>query len=121
MASIIECHFRENTASGSGGAIYVSMKSELKVYDSQFTLNTAKEGGSIAVFAADSLIENCNFTSDTASIDGGCISLNAADMTVKHSYLSGCGSPEDAEVSFDMEAQLPLLSSTLRLEAVMNK
>ena len=92
MASIVECHFRENSASGSGGAIYVSVKSELKAYHSHFTQNRAKEGGSVAVFTANSVIESCKLTSDTASLEGGCISLNAANMTVKHSQFPGCRS-----------------------------
>ena len=110
MASIIDCHFRANNASGSGGAIYVSVRSKLKVINSQFTLNKAKEGGSIAVFGGDSLIERCNLTSNTASLDGGCISLYAANMTVKHSHFSGCRSQDGNSII--------ITESTLRLEAV---
>ena len=110
MASIIQCHFRANNASGNGGAIYVTKKSELKVYNSQFTLNTAKKGGVIAVLVADSFIESCSLTSDTASLDGGCISLNAANMTVKHSHFSGCRSQDGSSIT--------ITESNLRLEAV---
>ena len=86
------------------------MKSKLKVYNSQFTHNTAKKGGSIAVFVSDSFIESCNLTSDTASLDGGCISLNAANMTVKHSHFSACRSEDARSIS--------ITQSILRLEAV---
>ena len=83
------------------------MKSELKVYDSQFTLNRAKEGYSIAVLAADSFIESCNLTSDTASLGGGCISLKAANMTVKHSHFARCRN--------QYESSITITQSTLRL------
>ena len=86
------------------------MKSELKVYNTQFAQNAAKEGGSIAVFVSDSFIESCNSTSDTASLDGGCISLNAAHMTVKHSHFSGCRSQDGRSII--------ITESNLRLEAV---
>ena len=86
------------------------MKSELKVYNTQFTQNAAKEGGSIAVFAADSFIESCNSTSDTASLYGGCISLNVANITVKHSHFSGCRSQDGRSII--------ITRSTLRLETV---
>ena len=86
------------------------MKSELKVYNTQFTQNAAKEGGSIAVFAADSFIESCNSTSDTASLYGGCISLKVANMTVKHSHFSGCRSQDGRSII--------ITQSTLRLETV---
>ena len=90
------------------------MRSKLKVINSQFTLNKAKEGGSIAVFGADSLIESCNLTSDTASLDGGCISLYAANMTVKHSHFSGCRS-QDARWT---GSSIAITESTIRLDTV---
>ena len=90
------------------------MRSKLKVINSQFTLNTANEGGSIAVFGGDSLIESCNLTSEAASLDGGCISLYAADMTVKHSHFSGCRSQGARWTG----SSIDITESTLRLEAV---
>ena len=106
LARIVDCHFTANNASGRGGAIYVSVKSELKVRNSQFTLNRAKEGGSFAVLGADSFIESSNLTSDTALLGGGCISLKAANMIVKHSHFSGC------------RRSIIITQSTLRLDTV---
>ena len=91
-ANITRCHFRLNHASGEGGAIYVATKSQLRIFDCTFTMNRAKSGGSIAVYMGDSLIESCSFITENASRDGGCIHLNAANVTVKRSNLSGCKS-----------------------------
>ena len=91
------------------------MRSKLKVINSQFTLNKAKEGGSVAVFGGDSLIESCNLTSEAASLRGACIILYAADMTVKHSHFSGCRS---LNPSFMTGSSIAITESTIRLEAV---
>ena len=91
-ANITRCHFGSNYASGDGGAIYVATKSELRVFDSEFTLNAAEKGGSLAAYMSDSLIESCSFTSSNASQEGGCIHLKVANMTMNQSYLSGCES-----------------------------
>ena len=76
-------------------------------------LNTAKSGGSIAFYMSDSLIDSCSFTSSNASRFGGCIYLEAANVTVKHSNLSRCRS-EFRGGSVNVFQQ-----STLRLENVM--
>ena len=89
---ITRCHFTSNYASGDGGAIYVATQSDLRVFDSEFMFNSAKNGGSVAVYMGDSLIESCSFTSGNASRDGGCIHLKAANVTMKQSNLSGCES-----------------------------
>ena len=112
-ANITRCHFRLNHASGEGGAIYVAAKSELRIFDCTFTTNRAENGGSVAVFMGNSLIESCNFITENASEDGGCIHLNAANVTAKRSNLSGCKSGRlgGSVYMFD--------HSTLRLETVM--
>ena len=90
FANISRCQFKTNRASGIGGAIYVFMKSKLKIYNSQFTLNRASSGGSVAVAQGDSFIQSCNFNSDTASNAGGCIAFDAAIGTVTQSDFSDC-------------------------------
>ena len=90
FANITKCYFKGNKASGSGGAIYVTMKSELTVHDSLFTQNTASSGGSVAVVVGECLIESCEFVSNNASETGGCIAFDAANGTVKQSHFSGC-------------------------------
>ena len=90
------------------------MRSKLKVINSQFTQNAAKEGGSIAVFGGDSLIESCNLTSEAASLEGARIFLYAADVTVKHSHFSGYRSQGARWTG----SSIAITESTLRLEAV---
>ena len=86
----------------------MNKESELKVYDSQFTLNSASSGGSLAVVVGDSIVESCNFTSDTASEAGGCILLKAANGTVKQSHFSGCASKSGGAVTATKQATLLL-------------
>ena len=112
-AKITRCRFRLNHVSGDGGAIYAATKSELKLFDSEFMMNRAKNGGSIAVYLGDSLIELCSFITENASRDGGCIHLNAANVTVKQSNLSGCKSGNLGGSVYIFQ------HSTLRLETVM--
>ena len=112
-ANITRCRFRVNHASRDGGAIYVATKTELRLCDSEFTRNRAKNGGSVAVYMAYSLIESCSFTSENASKQGGCFYLNFANVIVKESNLSECKSGSDGGSVFVFE------HSTLRLETVM--
>ena len=112
-ANITRCRFRLNYASGEGGAISVATKSELRVFDSEFMMNRAKNGGSVAGYMGDSLIESCSFITENAYKDGGCIHLNAANVTVKQSNLSGCKSGRWGGSVYVFQ------HSTLRLETVM--
>ena len=112
-ANITRCHFKLNHASGEGGAIYIATKSELRVFVSDFTMNRAKSGGSVAVYMGDSLIKSCSFISDNASEYGGCIHLKTANMTVKQSILSGCRS------GYHGGSMCVFHHSTLRLETVV--
>ena len=110
-ANITRCHFQANKAL-YGGAIYVTTKSELKVYDSQFTMNTAWFGGSLVVVVAESLVESSVFASGNASLAGGCILFKVANGTVKQSHFSGCQSDTGGTVAVTEHA-------TLLLETVM--
>ena len=110
-ANITRCHFIGNKASGDGGAIYVTMKSELNVYDSKFTLNTALSGGSMAVVMSKSLVESCEFASGNASLAGGCILCKASNGTVKQTQFSGCMSESGGVVAV-------IGDGILRLDAV---
>ena len=112
-ANISRCHFRLNHASGEGGAIYVATKSELKVFGSEFMMNRAKNGGSVAVYLGDSLIESCSFITENASENGGCVHVKAANVTVKRSNLSRCKSGNFGGSVYVLQ------HSTLRLETVM--
>ena len=112
-ANITRCHFRLNHAWGEGGAIYVVTKNKLIAFDSEFMMNRAKNGGSIAVYLGDSLIESCNFITENASEDGGCIHSNAANVTVKRSNFSGCKSGRWGGSVYAFQ------HSTLLLETVM--
>ena len=108
FANITRCHFKGNKALGNGGAIYVTMKSEIKLFDSQFTMNTASSGGSVAVFIGDSFLQGCSFTSGNATEAGGCILLKAANGTVKQSYFSGCQSKSGGTIAVTEQAMLLL-------------
>ena len=110
-ANISKCHFSFKHAPGDGGAIYVIMKSELKVFDSEFVENRATNGGSLGAHVSDCLIESSNFTSNYASHYGGCVSLVAANVTIKRSKLSGCEGKVGGSVSIRQH-------STLQLEGV---
>ena len=92
LANITRCHFKSNYAAGDGGAIYVTTQSELKIFDSEFTLNAAKNGGSIAAYTGHSFIEFSSFSSSNASRNGGCIHLKAANIIMKQNQFSGCES-----------------------------
>ena len=113
-ANITRCHFIGNKASGDGGAIYVTMKSELNVYDSEFTMNTASSGGSMAVVMSKSLVESCEFASGNASEAGGCIALQAANGTVKQSQFSRCRSNSGGTVAVTDQSTLLLDVVTIK-------
>ena len=112
-ANITKCHFSSNHAPGDGGAIYVTMKSELRVSHSEFVQNTATNGGSLGVYLGHCVIVSSNFTYNNASNYGGCVSLIAANVTIKRSKLSGCKGKIGGSVSIRQQSSLQLEEVTI--------
>ena len=92
----------------------MTKKSELKLCNSKFTLNRASSGGSVAVVKGHSFIESCNFTSDTASNAGGCITFHAANGIMKQSELSECQSKSRGAVVVTEQGTLLLEAVTIK-------
>ena len=72
---ITNCTFINNVATGPySGAIYIDAMTNIEISNSTFTNNKASNGGAIFIYGSkDSIINECNFTSNTASSDGGAI------------------------------------------------
>ncbi len=98
-----DCDFIENHCEGIGSAgtsstqaaaiLVMSQGASASITDSRFNRNSAKTGGAVSISQADGdvLIENCNFTENTASYEGGAIYNYAADgasLTVKDSTFT---------------------------------
>lgn len=86
--SITSSHFGDNSASSSGGAVYVTWPGLVTVTDSTFVANSAGSGGAIytagsnAVSATDS-----TFDSNVADEDGGAIYAIGGNVNISFSYV----------------------------------
>ena len=86
--NIINNHFTRNVASANGGAIVFTSNTidGLLIAGNCFKNNSAKNGGAIYTDSAV-IIDNCNFTSNTATTQGGGLYLTTdADNT----YIEDC-------------------------------
>jgi CSLREA domain-containing protein len=94
--NINACHFSNNTAAWSGGALFVSGK--LTVIDSGFNNNFASGsvGGGGAIWVAGAInVTNSTFTDNVANAMGGAINNqtpgNTGDSTIADSTFTGNG------------------------------
>ena len=72
---VTDCKFINNTSSGKGGAIQ-NIYGQLFVYNSIFIGNDGVYGGAVSVsFYCPDTYENVIFSSDSISLQGGCIYL----------------------------------------------
>ena len=101
IASLKKCIFKENSAIDKdgtsldmhGGAIYISRKSEVTIFDSDFISNSAlNEGGAIYETGESYLtINGSNFEKNTATMtssNGGAISLHSSRLNVTDSNFN---------------------------------
>ena len=96
-----DCHFTSNTASdlisflGIGGAVVNSGNSAPVFKSSRFTSNTAELGGAIFMAGSSASINQCSFTSNTASslranARGGAIaSFSASTSSIDSCFFNG--------------------------------
>ena len=93
--TVLNCEFRKNNASGSGGAISFG-SSELIVNNSVFTENKALSGtgGTISTSGATSTITYSNFTNNSATGRGGAIyATGNGQLNVYHcNFVNDTGS-----------------------------
>lgn len=82
-----ECEFRDNSANQSGGAIFNSF--ELRVFDCKFNGNHSEDYGGAVNNHNDAiaLVDNCEFSKNSARCDGGAINTFGA-LKVDHSRLA---------------------------------
>ena len=77
FSQIINCTFNNNTATSLGGAIYVRNDCPyFTIKDSNFTNNTANNGGAIYIQIPDTVINNSIFNNNTARNLGGAVYMN---------------------------------------------
>ena len=68
--------------SESGGAIYCT-GNNLRIYNCNFTKNSAKYGGAIACEGNNTLIVDCQFKSNSAEYSGGALEIDGNDAYVE--------------------------------------
>ncbi|MCH7871095.1 MAG: right-handed parallel beta-helix repeat-containing protein [Planctomycetes bacterium] len=78
-----DCTFNQNTGSAGGGAINIQQANTSPVLRRcQFDQNFANLGGAIIIFdRATPTLEDCTFTDNSASADGGAINIQQAGTT----------------------------------------
>ena len=79
--AVLNSKFTNNTAKSNGGAIYASNTAvDLTIGNSVFVNNSAKNGGAIYTLSPTS-IESSEFVENTASSNGGAISIGDGNIT----------------------------------------
>ena len=103
--TIRDCEFDNNTAEHfDGGAVYVSNYSYTFIDGSQFSMNKAARGAISLVTSANAAISNCNFSENSATLNGGAIYLNTGSkvlltQTIFDSNSAGMGGAINVEVN----------------------
>jgi len=81
--------FSGNTASGSGGAIYVAYGGSVDVVNSTMYGNVANSGGAIYAYSATLSLTNVTATANNAtSTYGGAIRSGSTELTIRNSVLA---------------------------------
>lgn len=83
-ASFSNCRFERNTASDSGGAVYVLYNTAV-FDDCNFIENTAGYGGGAISVEYGGSISNCNFEKNSARKNGGAIYSSSFNFVLKDS------------------------------------
>jgi predicted outer membrane repeat protein len=88
--TIKHCAFRNNGASGNGGAIYAGTSSDLKIDSCTFSDNRSWGGSGVFVASSKPVISNCTFLNNKTSqrCSGGAISLYRSDASIENCTIS---------------------------------
>jgi predicted outer membrane repeat protein len=87
--NILSCLFENNTASGSGGAVDAAPDTFLVVEDSEFYDNVADRGGALSASGA-TVVRLSTFSDNQANVGGGISLDNVRDTaTVDSTWISG--------------------------------
>ncbi len=86
--SVTDCNFMNNIATIFGGAIFNGALCNLTVNNSNFTNNSARDGGAMAT-GGNSTVNNSNFINNTASGEGGAISNYWCNFITLHCNFIG--------------------------------
>lgn len=87
---VINCLFKDNAASDTGGGIWSATQSNPEVTNCLFIGNAATDGAAMANYSSSNpTVTNCTFSGNTASIDGGAVSNNSSSPTLSNCILWG--------------------------------
>lgn len=91
VLTVLDSTFSGNSSTDFGGAIYAF--GILNIRNSTLTANTTKNGGAVYVhFNTNVLIYQSTLTGNTATLKGGCI-YNSGSITMRNSIIAGNISP----------------------------
>lgn len=89
VIKIKDSEFKSNTAADMAGAIYISGQTtlsateELNIQNTNFTENTAKNGGALYLAEGTRVyLKNASFTKNSTSANGGAITCNASNLEI---------------------------------------
>eukprot|EP00210_Caulerpa_lentillifera_P007465 g7135.t1 len=103
IATITNCTFSDNMSDESGGAIYAVKDSNIRVHESWFKKNTAREGGCFYIEESNITIIKSIFQKNIAKVDGGAIRLERGGVTCDNSDFTYNTALDDGG-AFNIEA-----------------
>eukprot|EP00210_Caulerpa_lentillifera_P007462 g7132.t1 len=102
-ATIKKSTYTNNTSSESGGAIYAFKISKIRVRESTFIQNSAREGGCFHIEESDVTITKSIFRNNEADVDGGAIRLERGGVICRHSTFTHNTASDDGG-AFNIES-----------------
>ena len=114
---IKKCHFISNEATEDGGAIYVSRRSILNIYNSTFTANKARNsGGSILVQHSQVHIEKCQFQNDSVleAYGGSIAGETVSNITITDTVFDQCEAPSGGSCALVAESVMNIENSVYK-------
>ena len=110
VLKIADTQFRNNEATGEGGAIHVAVPADVELWNCQFTANEARSGGALFLEGVSSTItsrEGCSFLGNESSAKGAAVNgvfgtFNAYDTAFGSNTGSGTAAVNNRSGAIDL-------------------
>ena len=109
---LTNCTLERNFANSTGGAIVAVINVTLEIRETNFTGNTASEGGAISIYQSKGHVVHCIFHSNIAGSMGGAVStISQALFQIENTYFTNNNSTNEGAINIDSTSKLQLETS----------
>ena len=112
MATISDSYFSNNTASGTGGAVYVT-GGEFMIDNSHFYNNRADVGGIVYSLQGNLSVTNTYFIDGTAIHNGGAIYTDSGNLNITNShFINNSAGYLGGAAAYCVEGEITIINSS---------